>query len=271
MGLRSGMGSHRRPFVRPCSRYSAPPRVSHLLSLYVFRLQIFLQNHNQNYFHFHIPTFLARLASSDSRQQPHPAFIDAVHLLGCYFSSNLPPSHSFAYCEDYFLAKARQGMTDSLSMSDRLMDFLRASILVTYFLFNRGRMLEGYAPAPSFPSDATDIPADRYHVHCGAARFALSCGLHRITSPVFRPDVPLPPTQNAVLLPPPASQIDLGERIMTFWMIYVADKMFSIHAGFASALPSEYDQREAIETCFPRDMEDFETVSSFPLEDKAGC
>lgn len=48
---------------------------------------------------------------------------------------------------------------------------------------------------------------------------------------------------------------------MTFWMIYVADKMYAVHCGFASALPSEYDQREAIETVFPREMEDYEFVS----------
>ncbi|KAG9030317.1 hypothetical protein FS837_003311, partial [Tulasnella sp. UAMH 9824] len=129
---------------------------------------------------------------------------------------------------------------------DRLMDFLRGSVLLTQYLYMRGRFLEGY------------------HVHCGAARFALSCGLHRLTSFIFNNPVYTNsnPT-HIVLLQPPASGVELGERISTFWMIYMCDKLSSVVAGFVCALPSESDPVDAVETVFPRMMDEYElgTVS----------
>ncbi|KAG8902235.1 hypothetical protein FRB99_004721 [Tulasnella sp. 403] len=205
-----------------------------------YLINVFVQHHDNIHFWFHIPTFMARIHSSDPQEQPHPALVESMYLLACYFSSRMPESHSLMHHEEHFLARARRALMESLSFSDRLMDFLRGSILVTAYLFMRGRFLEGY------------------HVHCGAARFALSCGLHRIRSSLYVPNSPLPMSTNLVLLAPATSQIELGERITTFWMIYAWDKISSVIAGFVGALPTDSDQIDAIETVFPRSMEEYE-------------
>lgn len=100
-----------------------------------------------------------------------------------------------------------------------------------------------------------------YHVHCGAARFALSCGLHRLTSHVFNSPVYTDLiSSNVVLLQPPANEIEVGNRIATFWMIYMCDKISSVIAGFVCALPCESDAVDAVETVFPRTMKEYELV-----------
>ncbi|KAG8928864.1 hypothetical protein FRC01_005258 [Tulasnella sp. 417] len=68
---------------------------------------------------------------------------------------------------------------------------------------------------------------------------------------------------NIVLLQPPANVVELAERISTFWMIYMCDKLSSVVAGFVCALPSESDAVDAVETVFPRMMDEYElgTVS----------
>ncbi|KAG8899729.1 hypothetical protein FRC00_001025 [Tulasnella sp. 408] len=100
------------------------------------------------------------------------------------------------------------------------MDFLRGSVLLTQYLYMRGRFLEGPVYTNSNPS-------------------------------------------NIVLLQPPTSGVELGERISTFWMIYMCDKLSSVVAGFVCALPSESDPVDAVETVFPRMMDEYElgTVS----------
>lgn len=94
-------------------------------------------------------------------------------------------------------------------------------------------------------------------MHCGTARFAISCGLHRISSPVFQtPPNIVPPA----LLPPVKDQLELAERIYVWWQVYMADKMVAILTGLIGALPSQSHKDEQIETVFPRDFEDYEKV-----------
>ncbi|KAG9000062.1 hypothetical protein FRB90_011879 [Tulasnella sp. 427] len=101
-----------------------------------------------------------------------------------------------------------------------------------------------------------------YHVHCGAARLALSCGLHRLESQVLRDDssgrLPSTGPPGVVLLNPPQNQIELADRITTFWMIYLCDKMASVCAGFVGALPDEGSTVDAIRTVFPRRIAEYE-------------
>ncbi|KAG8928863.1 hypothetical protein FRC01_005257 [Tulasnella sp. 417] len=171
---------------------------------------------------------------------PHPLALE----IPAGFGVELPRLAELPQLEEHFLRRARQALVDSLSFSDRLMDFLRGSVLVTLYLYLRGRYLEGY------------------HIHCGAARLALSCGLHRIESHVFdeitRGRAPLAGGPSIMLLKPPANQIDLAERITTFWMIYLCDKMSSVCAGFIGALPDEGSAIDAIRTVFPRRIEEYE-------------
>ncbi|KIO21922.1 hypothetical protein M407DRAFT_79749 [Tulasnella calospora MUT 4182] len=212
-----------------------------------YLVNIFMLHRPSIHFCFHEPTFRARLASPDEAERPHRALLESIYLFACYFSSRFPDNQSLVHHEEHFLRRARQALMESLSYSDRLMDFLRGSVLLTQYLYMRGRFLEGY------------------HVHCGAARFALSCGLHRLTSFIFNSPVYTNSNpSNIVLLQPPANGIELGERISTFWMIYMCDKLSSVVAGFVCALPSESDAVDSVETVFPRMMDEYELVSLLP-------
>lgn len=127
------------------------------------RINVFLQHHESLPFDFHVPTFIARLHSANPAERPHPAIIEAMYLMACYFVSRgslssphplalevstdpgveLPQLAELPHLEEHFLRRARNALVDSLSFSDRLMDFLRGSILVTQYLYLRGRFLEG--------------------------------------------------------------------------------------------------------------------------------
>lgn len=70
---------------------------------------------------------------------PHPLALE----IQSGFGVELPQLAELPRLEEYFLRRARQALVDSLSFSDRLMDFLRGSVLVTLYLYLRGRYLEG--------------------------------------------------------------------------------------------------------------------------------
>ncbi|KAG8985452.1 hypothetical protein FRB93_005838 [Tulasnella sp. JGI-2019a] len=201
-------------------------------------LGIFMENSPKIFFWMHGPTFSARLESQTN--PPHRALLEPMYLMACYFTSRSASSISFAEHEAHFLDRARHALEESLSYSDRLMDFLRGSVLVTAYLFLRGRYIEGY------------------HANCGGANFAVSCNLHGITSHVFRANAQdMPASSGSYLIGQPVSQIDLGERILTFWSIFVWDKVSSIVTGFLSAMPSEGNFIDTIETVFPKTLEEY--------------
>jgi hypothetical protein len=89
--------------------------------------------------------------------------------------------------------------------------------------------------------------------------------LHRIVSPVWKPDAlssTVSQNNQVVLLQPPQDQIELAERILTWWQVYLWDRLGSIITGFIGALPSEDNAVETIETVFPRNFSDYEEVSN---------
>lgn len=104
-----------------------------------------MRHHERVHCYFHLPTFQGRMSSGNILTTPHPGFLDAVYLMACYFTSiePAPLSGSLRKLEAYFLARAQTSLAESLALSDRLMDFVRGSILVTAYLFLRGRFLEG--------------------------------------------------------------------------------------------------------------------------------
>lgn len=118
--------------------------LSDLTEHYGPSLQIFLRYQGRISFYFHLPTLLDRMASPDPQEQPHPCLLNAIYLMACYFSSlEYTHANSLVGHEAHFLARAQAALTDSLSLSDRLLDFLRGSSLVATYLFLRGRHLEG--------------------------------------------------------------------------------------------------------------------------------
>lgn len=209
------------------------------LNLRNFLITIFLENSFRIHFYFNQQRFIDRLASTSN--PPHPCLLNAIYLLASYFTTlDHRPAYWLGEHEAVFLSRAQLALMDSLAMSDRLMDFIQASSLVAAYLIHRGRYLEGY------------------HVHCGTARFALSCGMDRISkhdvSSLDRdPDPPY--IQQPMLLPEPEDAIELGDRLLAFWHIYWHDKSFSILLGFLPALPHD----DTIDSVFPRELEEYET------------
>ncbi|KAG9010926.1 hypothetical protein FRB94_009406 [Tulasnella sp. JGI-2019a] len=200
--------------------------------------EIFLRNRDSCCIDLHVPRFIASLAfpSTDSRA-PHPAFVQAVMLTGCYFSR----SPSLADYEIRFLAQTRREMAASIAGADRLHDYIRASNLVAFYYFCKGMYIEAYQQIAA------------------SGRLAISCGLHQIASSVWRP--PSRPEAADQFLPYPRDGIDLGERIYTFWQTTCFDKIISMAVGQPSQLASGPNINGPLQvvTPWPRLISEYET------------
>jgi len=60
------------------------------------------------------------------------------------------------------------------------------------------------------------------------------------------------------MLEPPKDQIEIGERILAFWHIFLLDRCGSIMTNLPAALPDECDSFSQIETVWPRTLEEYE-------------
>ena len=186
---------------------------------------------------FNVATFRASL-TLPLDQQPHPALIHTMCLLGCHLSRTQP----MLQYERPLLKQSQQLLAESLENSDRLVNYIQASCLLAVFFFSKGRLLEGY------------------HQVCSTARFAIGCELHKITSPVWTGEPRAQASRNTSrrrtdLLGLPTSGVDLGERILAFWQVFNLDRFWSVATGLPSALTEE-----EIETVWPRCFDDYETV-----------
>ncbi|KAG8966870.1 hypothetical protein FRC03_011191 [Tulasnella sp. 419] len=184
---------------------------------------------------------------------PHPALMNAVYLMGCHFSRD----PEYTQREPLFLARAREYLLTSLAHSDRLFDFLVSSGLIAFYLYRTGRFLEGH------------------HQTAGAARFAVSCGLHQILSPAFdsnaseslrgvRASAPWSVSDMSVrrpgsMLTPPRDGTELGMRILVFWTTYFLDKLGAAVTALPGSLPDEADPLTEIQTVWPRTIEEYQT------------
>lgn len=186
------------------------------------------------------------LNAGDTVPQPHPALLNAMYLLACHFSN----SPSFTVLEPHFLARALRGISAALELSDRLVNIVQASALLSVYFFAKARLLEGY-----------------YH-SSSASRLTVALGLHQIRTSVWRPqDMPSPlfTTWNGspgsfVPLTPPASSLELGERISAFWQVFFVDRCWSVATGLPSSLPDDEHPQLHISTVWPRSIYDYESV-----------
>ncbi|KAG8945436.1 hypothetical protein FRC04_000811 [Tulasnella sp. 424] len=182
-------------------------------------VQAFNNAAERHHLHFCKSIMQDVLSGSSSSREPHPALINSVYLLAVASASQIPKlaPYSSAQAESHFLAQAREGMTDSISRVNRLVDYLKASAIVSIYLIKKGRHLEGY-----------------YH-YSSAAGTAIACGLH--SNPFVSGN---PGSQNVVLLPT-SDPLEAIDRIYTFWTFYYQDKVYAIIFGFASAFNEEVD------------------------------
>lgn len=118
--------------------------------------------------------------------------------------------------------------------------------------------------------------------HLTVSQFAVACGLHQITIDTLKDpmggnlakrQLTYTPWNSHVtvqgliapgVLEPPQDGIELGERIYTWWGVYLLDKNGSITLGLASALPDETHPTNAPTTSWPRLLDEYARVRSIP-------
>ncbi|KAG9124829.1 hypothetical protein FRC07_010087 [Ceratobasidium sp. 392] len=181
--------------------------------------------------------------------QPHPCFLNGMYLVACSLSGD----KALEDLEPVFLAKARKGMEVSLVQGDRLIDFIRASSLVSFYYYSKGRLLEGH------------------HLSSTTARFMIACGLHRMSSIRWRPQSEYGhidivdaggggfPGQSAILrnmdgpslIARPRDEIERNEYIHAFWQVYMQD----LGGGLVTGLPISVADSE-ITTSWPTPLDD---------------
>lgn len=73
---------------------------------------------------------------------------------------------------------------------------------------------------------------------------AMDCNLHKIQTPIWYPDTP------SRLLPAPRDAIELGERILAFWAVFILDQRCCVIMGLPSSFSKgdELDTRSRIDT-----------------------
>ena len=159
-------------------------------------------------------------------QQPHPALLDAMYLMACYFSQ----APQYAAHEQHFLQRALTGISSSLQNSDRLIQIVQASCLIAIYFFSRGRTLEGY-----------------YHSST-AARLAVSLGLHQIKSEdwyrfqfdaVTLAQPAFLTFKSSLQLPAPRDAVEYRERLAVFCQVFAVDRAWSVASGLPAALPDD--------------------------------
>lgn len=200
-------------------------------------LEIFLVHRHQCSFDVHV----GRLRSSledPCMPRPHPALLDAIYLLGCYFSR----SPHLTELEPYFLKRALKGISVALHHQDRVVHVLQASCLISVYFYCHGRILEAY-----------------YHSST-SARLAIDLGLHQLRPIDFELVIQslsgglqdsANPSGAIFPLPCPQDTIEHAERVAAFWQIFVVDRAWSVATGLPSALPDDDHPRMQIETAWP--------------------
>lgn len=169
------------------------------------RLTVFIGHRHQVHFEFHVDNLLRSMClPRSSAERPHPCLINAIYLIASHFSraSLLSPY------DRSFLARARAGIAASVKARDRVQNAIQASCLVSFYLYFKSKVLEGY-----WMSGAT-------------CRLAIACGLHQIkgvllTSPAPETVGPLmgDTSSRPLALPEIKTNLELGERIHTFWQV----------------------------------------------------
>ncbi|WWC92908.1 uncharacterized protein L201_007870 [Kwoniella dendrophila CBS 6074] len=209
------------------------PKVArdHLLDLFFSGMRLFGQE-------IHVPRFMASL-TLPAHKRPHPCLLYTMYTVASRISDS-PPIRQL---ETHFYKIASSQLEESIGMADRLMDATRASTILAVYKFSKARYHEGWMMTGQ------------------AARLAVSCGLHQITSSVYKPSI-LPNINTdlvgimrhrSYVLPPPKDAIDLGERIWCFWSIYVTDRCGSISTQWPPAISDA-----TITTPFPRPLHEYE-------------
>ncbi|WVF69634.1 hypothetical protein IAT40_004413 [Kwoniella sp. CBS 6097] len=171
--------------------------------------------HCRLFFEMSVPRFRYRMTFHD-RRRPSLALLNAMYL----WATRMSNSPDLAAMEAHFFAEACKHLDSAGPNSDRLIDAVRAAMLLCSYSYTNGRHHEGWLIAGL------------------AVRLVMSTGLHQIPSLTFRPPLPESPfLRNRVhLLPPPEDSIELAERVHAFWCVYAIERCGALATGFPSSL-----------------------------------
>ncbi|KAJ7753959.1 hypothetical protein DFH07DRAFT_1061386 [Mycena maculata] len=158
--------------------------------------------------------------------RPTPALLITVYLWGLRLSHQ----ENLTAQEPVFLARALDLTSRGLSDSHprRVMDTLQAEILLSYFFFASGRVLEG-----------------KYHA-AAAISLSLSSSLHLVRSENLSSPEILPPMDG----------VEEGERVHAWWTVMIMDKCWAValseDPGFAHR-----DNMAMVDTPWPLEVDDY--------------
>ncbi|QRW26769.1 Fungal specific transcription factor domain [Rhizoctonia solani] len=216
-----------------------------IITLHDFLIASFMARRREYGLQIDEESFLTSFAlPPDHPSAVRPALRNAVYLLACHALSTRTPA--LAQYESLFVDKVRQGIANSLETAQEdsgglFTGVILASILLARYLLIMGRIREAY------------------HQTASVARFAISCGLHQLSTLDLRSHSP--GSRAPLLLPPPTDFIALGERIHAFWAIYNLDRTISAVAGLPSTFGDDgsdgVDARERITTLWPRPLREY--------------
>ncbi|KAH7340148.1 hypothetical protein B0J17DRAFT_650102 [Rhizoctonia solani] len=207
-----------------------------------------------------------RLWSSLSQigaHQPHKCFLNAIYLVACSFTGD----KFFEELQSVFVARVRKELEAALVQGDRLIDFIRASLLLSFHYFVNGRLLEGHQLSST------------------TARFAIACGMHQMDSARWHPqseygyidtvedtthacneDTTRTINEELHMLPRPRDNTERNEYIHTFWGVYMQD----MGAALVTNLPSSVADSEVttpwpvpLDEVIPLDRQSGHTIVSF--------
>lgn len=199
-------------------------------------IQSFIDHASSFGFFLHFDRFLVSLRASipPTDHSPVPAaLVHVVYLLGVVFSNDPVLKQQ----ESQILTRALQSLTPALDPA-RIIYALQAEVLLSNYLFHKGRVFEG-----------------GYH-SAAAVSIAVACRLHKLRSAVW-PAV----TANAELsLPAPRDDVEEGERTMAFWNVFVLDRCWAMCLQSSSVLIQEASANMQIDTPWPLKMANYEQV-----------
>jgi hypothetical protein len=177
----------------------------------------------RNAFDICLPNFLESL--DDPKRSPHPVVINAICLIGSYYSGCSFVRDGgrwldFTGLERILIERVRTALLQCLADADPLYPFIIASFHLATYLALKGRMME--AQLEIFT----------------ACRFAISCGLNRFFPSSTFESTPLSTSENsAILLECSSDPVEMWERVNLFWALYLVDLSFFIIAGYPVAIP----------------------------------
>jgi hypothetical protein len=166
-------------------------------------------------------------------ERPLPALLYAVYLWGCHLSQ----SESYKANESIFLSRALIGSSNSLSSDhpQKVIHSIQAEVLLATYFFRSNRLVEG-----------------RYHLGA-AVSLTIGAKLHQIRAPGVD-------TSRADILPPPANQLEEGERLNAFWTVFTLNNCWGTSGG--SGITSVFDNPGSqIDSPWPMEMSHYERVS----------